>query len=169
MDALSICSEKRGLSPVSPILMSHIYPVLERVLLTLWVGGLWVVGFSVAPTLFLVLPDTATAGTLAGALFTRMSWIGLACGALLLLLGWLQRAAHARRRQWLLVAGMLVLTAVGEYLLAPMIAELRAAGQVASSQFGQLHALASGVYLANCLLGLALVVVWPAACRRDTG
>ena len=120
----------------------------------------WVVGFVVAPTLFAELPDTATAGSVAGALFTIMSRIGLLCGSILLLLGWLQRACYARRWQLLVITIMVVLVAVGEFVLAPMIAELRATGQVASPRFGQLHGLANGIYLANCVLGLVLLVMW---------
>ncbi|MGB5473694.1 MAG: DUF4149 domain-containing protein, partial [Gammaproteobacteria bacterium] len=53
---------------------------LERVLLTLWVGSLWVTGFMVAPVLFARLDDRALAGTLAGELFGLVAWLGLACG-----------------------------------------------------------------------------------------
>jgi len=140
--------------------MLRIYPVVERILLTLWIGGLWVVGFAVTPTLFAELPDTATAGSVAGSLFTIMSRIGLLCASVLLLLGWLQRACHARRWQLLVITIMMVLVVLGEYVLAPMISELRVSGQVASPRFGQLHGLASGVYLVNCVLGLVLLVMW---------
>ena len=140
--------------------MLRIYPILERTLLTLWIGGLWVVGFVVAPTLFAKLPDTATAGSVAGSLFTSMSRIGLFCAGVLLIVGWLQRTCHARRWQLLVITAMVGLVVLGEYVLAPMIAELRATGQVASPRFGQLHGLASGVYLVNCVLGLVLLVMW---------
>ena len=58
---------------------------------------------------------------------------------------------------------MMVLVVLGQYVLAPMMAELRATGQVASPRFGQLHGLATGVYLANCVLGLVLLVLWKEA------
>lgn len=143
--------------------MLRIYPVIERILLALWIGGLWVVGFVVAPTLFAKLPDTATAGSVAGSLFTVMSRIGLLCAGLLLIVSWLQRSCHARRWQVLVITIMMVLIVLGEYMLAPMITELRATGQVASPRFGQLHGLASGVYLVNCVLGLVLLVIWKEA------
>jgi len=149
--------------------INTIFPVLERALLTLWIGGLWVVGFVVAPTLFAELPDTATAGSVAGSLFTVMSRIGLMCAGLLLILGWLQHSCHARRWQVLIITIMMVLIVLGEYVLAPMISELRVAGQVASPRFGQLHGLASSVYLVNCLLGLVLLVIWKDAGSQDGG
>ncbi|MCK5382667.1 MAG: DUF4149 domain-containing protein, partial [Gammaproteobacteria bacterium] len=36
---------------------ANLIPSLERILLTLWVGSLWVVGFVVAPVLFAELDD----------------------------------------------------------------------------------------------------------------
>jgi uncharacterized membrane protein len=132
-------------------------PILERILLTLWIGGLWVVGLVVAPALFTELADPATAGTLAGALFSRMSWIGLVCAVLLLLLGRLQHAAQALRWRPLVLLAMLALVAVGEFLLAPQIADLRQQGLAGSARFTQLHGLAGAVYVINCLLGLLLV------------
>ena len=139
--------------------MSHHYlQAVERTLLTFWVGGLWTTGFVVAPLLFAELDDRALAGSLAGAVFSVMSYAGLACGACLLLIN---RLLPNRRRfiacsTWVIVA-MLVLTACGEFLLAPWIAELRMAGLTESARFAQAHGLASGVFLVNCVLGLVLV------------
>jgi hypothetical protein len=136
-----------------------LFPVLERILLTLWIGGLWVVGFVVAPTLFATLPETSMAGTVAGSLFTSISRIGLLCGSALLLLAWLQHACNERRRELLVIALMFVLIVGGEFVLAPMIGELRTAGQTGSVRFGQLHGLATVLYGVNCLLGLVLVAI----------
>ena len=54
---------------------------------------------------------------------------------------------------------MFVLIVAGEFLLAPMIGELRTTGQTGSERFGQLHGLATLLYGVNCLLGLVLVVI----------
>ena len=66
-------------------LTSKLLPAAERILLTLWVGALWVAGFIVAPLLFAELDDRALAGSLAGSLFTITSYLGLVCGGVLLL------------------------------------------------------------------------------------
>ena len=131
---------------------------VERTLLTFWIGGLWTTGFVVAPLLFAQLDDRALAGTLAGAMFHVMSYAGLACGTCLLAINGLLRG---RRRfflwqTWVILA-MLVFTVIGEFLLAPWIAELRTAGLTESARFAQAHGLASGVFLVNCALGLVLV------------
>jgi hypothetical protein len=141
----------------------HFLPAFERVLLTLWVGGLWVSGFIVAPLLFAGLESRALAGTLAGSLFSIMSYLGLACGTLLLGLKGMRREHLAARWPLLVIVVMLVLVIVGEFVLAPMIAQLRSAGLVDTPRFGQLHGLAAVLFISNCLLGLVLVAVG----RRD--
>jgi hypothetical protein len=130
----------------------------DRILLTLWVGSLWAIGYIAAPTLFVTLEDRALAGTLAGAMFEIVAYIGLLCAALLLLSN--QVRHPGRRLNWravvLLVMFLLVL--VGQFVVTPMIAEMRVAGSSASSEFARLHGVASIAFLITSLLGLALVV-----------
>ncbi len=134
----------------------------ERILLTVWVGGLWTVGYIVAPALFANLDDRALAGSLAGVMFQIVAYLGLACGAMLLLFNQLRSAA--RRLNWraLVLSGMLVLIVVGEFVLAPMIAGLRAQGLTEAAQFARLHGIAATAYLLTSLLGLLLVIAPPA-------
>ena len=73
--------------------------VAERLLLTVWIGGMWTVGYLVAPTLFAMLEDKALAGTIAGRLFSVMSYVGLCCGGLLLFSLLMDRGKHLFR-QW---------------------------------------------------------------------
>ena len=61
----------------------YFFMVGERILLTLWVGGLWAIGYIAAPTLFAMLDDRKLAGALAGQMFHIISYIGLVCGTLL--------------------------------------------------------------------------------------
>ena len=133
----------------------------ERIALTLWVGGMWTVGYNVAPMLFQSLDDRALAGSLAGNMFTAMSYVGLVA-AVILLSG--QVVSHGRDtlrqwRAWMLLA-MLLIVVIGQFVLQPMMAELRAAGlqEGTASRFGLLHGLASMLFLINSLAGLALVI-----------
>ena len=139
--------------------LTVIIPALERVLLTLWVGSLWVTGFMVAPVLFTLLDDRALAGTLAGQLFSITAYLGLAAGGMLLVLN----LANYRAINWraVVLTGMLLLVVVGQFVLAPMIAGLRDQGLSGSPRFGQLHGLASILYIATSLGGLLLVVARP--------
>jgi hypothetical protein len=138
------------------------YGSAERILLTLWVGGMWTTGYIVAPTLFAMLKDNKPlAGNIAGQLFTVMSFIGLACAVLLLI------AAFTRAQNWwrdgrvITLLVMMLIILVGQFVLQPMMAELKAAGIADGSsnaaQFGRLHGVASLLFLVNSLLGLGLV------------
>lgn len=132
----------------------------ERILLTLWVGGMWAVGYIVAPTLFNMLEKTV-AGNVAGQLFTIMSYVGLVCGTLLII-GTMNRFGAQVTQHWVFWAlvVMVVLVLIGQFVLQPMMAELKATGitDLNRSEFGKLHGIASVLFLINSLLGLALVV-----------
>ena len=132
----------------------------ERILLTLWVGGLWAIGYIVAPALFANLEDRALAGSLAGVMFEIIAYVGLLCGGLLLVFNQMR---NSRRLNWraLVLLLMLLLIAVGQFYLAPMIAGLRSQGLADSVQFGRLHGVAASGYLLTSLLGLVLVIAGP--------
>lgn len=131
----------------------------ERVLLTLWVGGLWAIGYIAAPTLFSILEDKTVAGGLAGQMFHIMSYIGLVCGSLLLVSVFIRN--RLQWQVWLLIL-MLVLVASSEFILQPMMEGLKVQGIVEGSptrkQFGILHGVASTLYLIVSLCGLSLVM-----------
>ncbi len=133
----------------------------ERILITLWVGALWAIGYLAVPTLFASLQDRMLAGMLAGKMFTAVSYIGLVCGGLLLLGEWSRRANQVLRspRAWLLV-GMLLLVAVGQFWLQPMMEALKAQplvdGTPRMAAFMRLHGIASILYVINSIGGLLL-------------
>lgn len=135
----------------------------ERILLTLWVGGLWIIGYLAVPILFASLDDRMLAGQLAGKMFTSLSYIGLFSGGLLLA-GALYRTAKPWN-DWKvrLLVVMLLIVAVGEFAIQPMMAELKVGGLVEGTEkwasFGKLHGLASSLYLINSLLGLVLILL----------
>jgi hypothetical protein len=52
---------------------------------------------------------------------------------------------------------MLLLVVIGQFVLAPMVAELRVQGLTDTPRFGQLHGLASVLFLITSVLGLVLV------------
>jgi len=137
--------------------------ISDRILLTLWVGGMWTVGYVVAPTLFGVLDDRQLAGFIAGNLFTTMSYIGLVCGSLLLL-GNCYRTGFKDKTNYILIL-MLVLIAIGQFILQPMMAELKAQGlvegSVAAANFGKLHGVSSILFLITSIAGLLLILSAP--------
>ena len=58
--------------------MKTLTEAIYAIALTLWIGGLWAVGYLVAPTLFYTLADRALAGMVAGKLFTLIAYVGTA-------------------------------------------------------------------------------------------
>ena len=152
--------------------LSAVWTSLERLLLTLWVGGMLVVGYVVTPVLFSSLGDRMLAGAVAGRLFSFVSLIGLACGGLLLL-AWILRDGRSVLRGWRawLVCAMLLITLIGEFGLAPQMQALKQAaggawvpGSDLHRQFSRLHGLSSLLFLLNSLMGLGLVLA-PSATR----
>ena len=137
----------------------YFFMVGERILLTLWVGGLWAIGYIAAPTLFAMLDDRKLAGALAGQMFHIISYIGLICGTLLFIS--LLKRVGLNWRIWV-IAIMVALVACGEFFLQPMMESLKSQdlveGSAVKKQFGMLHGVASVVYLIESLLGLSLVV-----------
>ena len=137
--------------------------VTERILLTVWLGSMWTVGYIVAPTLFNTLDDRMLAGQVAGQLFSISSYIGLFCASLLLI-GIIYRAPKQVVKNWRVwvLLSMLMIIVIAEFVFQPMMAELKSQGispgSHAARQFGQLHGTASVFFLINSLLGLVLLV-----------
>ena len=143
----------------------------RSVILTLFVGSTWTIGYLVAPVLFSTLPDRALAGTVAGRLFQIEAWISLACAvALFLLTRWptkvVREITTEDRKTLVLIGAIAASTLIGYFALQPFMAALResvaATGGVmppdARTQFGLLHGAASAVYLLKSILGLLLVM-----------
>ena len=144
--------------------LSAMLQAIERVLLTLWVGGLWMTGLVVAPVLFRNY-ERMLAGDIAGRLFGAVSLLGMACGALLLAFA----VARTRQRVWRdwragVLVVMLAVIVIGEFGLAARMRELKElmvlqpAAAANMAEFGRLHGIASLLFLANSALGLVLVI-----------
>jgi len=121
----------------------------------LWIGGLWALG-AVAPLLFWRLPQ-ALAGTLAGDLFTLWQGLGLIFG------GFVVMSVRGQRRPWPQIAwATWLLDAVFELLILPIMVYLRSTpnfgpGSPEWGAFMGFHGVATTLYLAEGLLGLALI------------
>lgn len=138
---------------------------LHNIVLVFWVGGLWVAGYIVAPSLFSQLDDRQLAGTLAGNIFMLMGWVGIV--ATLILLAIYSLVIHSR---WRVIVTLLMglLVAVNMFVVTPELAAIRdsvtsalVAGSDKYRHFGYLHGISSGIFLLISLLGLLLVVRMP--------
>jgi hypothetical protein len=140
---------------------------LQLLAVTLWVGTLWTVGLMVAPTLFQFVPDRVLAGSIAARLFTYTALLGVGCGAYLLLFRLVRFGSHALRHAFFWVAlVMLVLTIVGQFGVQPILEALRRQAfptqvmeTVLRDRFAAWHGVASVLYVIECVLGFALMLL----------
>lgn len=134
----------------------------ERILLTLWVGALWAVGYLAVPVLFHELPqDRMLAGALAGKMFTLVAYLGIGCG-LVLATGELARGLWRPTWRLLVIATMVALTAANHFWLQSLMQALKEAGPLVDgtprmAEFARLHGISEVIYMATSLAGLALV------------
>ena len=140
---------------------------IEALALTAWVGSVWTTGLLVAPTLFSMVKDRQVAGGVAGQLFSATAFIGLICGGLIMLIRYL-RGRTSKRRDYILwlVLAMVVITAIGQFGIQPVLAELRQQAfplpvmqTELGARFAAWHAVSGALYLVQCLAGLVLVVL----------
>ena len=144
---------------------AYLLNLARTLLVTLWAGSLWTVGYLAAPLLFITLQDRILAGTIAGTLFRAEAWLSLVCGVLLLTIFRADPYLPSRNACTRLVIGMLLCVLVGYFGLQPFMAEIRAAAAQAGgvmdeamrARFGLLHGLASVIYLLQSLLAVLLV------------
>lgn len=147
--------------------MSRLAEHLFLVVITLWVGALWAVGYMAAPTLFATLPNRMLAGEVAGRMFALVSWVGIGSAAYLLLFLAVRLRWRAFRGATLwLVAAMLVLTLAGHFGIQPLMAQMKAQAwprevmqSVLRDRFATWHGISSVLYLLQSVLGLFLVLV----------
>ncbi len=145
---------------------AYLLTLARTLLVTLWAGSLWTVGYLAAPLFFITLQDRQLAGTIAGSLFRAEAWLSLACGILLLAIFRADPYLPSRKACTRVVIGMLLCVVVGYFGLQPFMAEIRAAAAQAGgvmdeamrARFGLLHGVASLVYLLQSLLAVLLVI-----------
>lgn len=130
---------------------------------TLWVGGLWVVGYVVVPVLFHTLDDRSLAGMLAGKLFVFIAYIGMACGFYLVVFQAIRMkwAAFKKSFFWLTML-MLALVVIGQFGAYPIVANLKQHalpfGNGVNEKFATWHGVATILYALQSLFGVALVL-----------
>jgi hypothetical protein len=139
---------------------------LTGLVITFWVGGLWITGLS-ASILFDTISDRQLAGNVAGQLFEMVSCIGIASGLLLLMQRFIAFGLPSLKQRYVWIIGaMLLLILVGYFGVQSHLAQLKADAfpvEVMQSdyakQFAIWHGVSGVIYLMECLLGTALVLI----------
>lgn len=145
--------------------MKRLPDLLAAWAVALWVGGLWAVGYLVAPMLFHNLDDRMLAGMLAGKMFGGIAWVGMVCAFWLLMFRFARFGADALKQGFFWIAFlMLLLTLAGHFGIQPILVQLKEAAlpkdvmeSLFKDRFATWHGVSSVVYLIQSLLGLALV------------
>jgi hypothetical protein len=152
--------------------MRRFWEGLAGVLLVLWIGGAWAIGYVAAPVLFVSLEDKQLAGRLAGGFFYWMAWIGIVAGTYLLVYRIIRQGGAALKTLFFwTVALMLALTLAGHFGIQPILQGLKDQAMphavmqsVFADRFRHWHGVSSIVYLIQSALGLLLV--WRAGIER---
>jgi uncharacterized membrane protein len=95
--------------------------------LVVWLGGI-IFFIVLAPTAFSVLPSHPIAALLIGPMLSKLHWMGISAGAIFLLCSAVSRRTVSARTfflQNLLIALMLMLTAISQFFVMPRMAALR--------------------------------------------
>jgi uncharacterized membrane protein len=144
--------------------MSTVLRAIEFLGLSIWLGSDIFLSFVVAPGAFSVLASSNQAGAIVGYSLTRMHYIGIVCGAAILLVRLLRTRSFASlvAPAALCVVLMILLTVISQAAVSPKMAALRlqmgsigetAADSTLRAEFGRLHrvsvGLESGVLLAG--------------------
>ena len=160
--------------------MSTVLRTLQFLGLSIWLGSDVFLSFVVAPGAFSVLASRDQAGAIVGYSLTRLHWMGIVCGLVILLV----RVLRARSLGVLVtpaalwVVLMILLTVISQAAVSPKMAVLRvqmgsieatAAGSPLLAEFARLHrvsvGLESGVLLAG-MVAMFLMVREAAAAAR---
>ena len=139
---------------------------LAILMTTAWVGGMWAVGYIVAPVLFQSLQDKALAGMLAGKLFAAMAYTGIVCATYLTLYLLKTRGKTVLSQPLFLIAIiMLLLILLGHYGLQSILAEIKVQAwpqyvmdSAYADRFRFWHGAANILYLVQSLLGVVLLL-----------
>ncbi|MCX7148024.1 MAG: DUF4149 domain-containing protein [Rhodocyclales bacterium] len=147
--------------------MRGLASALYSLAVAVWVGSLLAIGLIAAPVLFTQLADRGMAGSLAVGMFTVTAWVGLACGAYLILFVLIGKGWRAIQSGvfWIVLL-MLALTVAGHFGVQPILMQLQADAlprrvmeSALRDRFTTWHGVSSALYLLQSLLGIALVIL----------
>ena len=149
----------------------NILRTLEFLALSIWLGSDVFLSFVVAPGAFSVLASRDQAGAIVGYSLTRMHWLGVVCGVLILL----SRFVRARSvtnlgsAATLFIVMMMLLTVISQLTVSPKMAKLRvqmgsiqatAADSPLLAEFSRLHRVSVGLESAVLLTGFAVLYLF---------
>src|SRR5262249_48394860 len=139
---------------------------IEFLGLSAWLGSDIFLSFVVAPGAFALLGSRDQAGAIVGYSLTRMHWMGIVCGAVILLLRWLRMRSLASlvAPAAICVVVMMILTVISQLAVSPRMVALRVrmvsietteAWNPLLGEFRRLHTVSVGLESGVLLAGMA--------------
>jgi uncharacterized membrane protein len=146
--------------------MSTVLRAIEFLGLSIWLGSDVFLSFVVAPGAFSVLASRDQAGAIVGYSLGRMHWMGIICGAVILLVRVLRTRSFASLvvPAAMCVALMILLTVISQAAVSPKMAVLRVqmgsveatqAGSPLLAEFARMHSISVGLESGVLLAGMA--------------
>ncbi len=146
--------------------MSTVLRAIEFLGLSIWLGSDVFLSFVVAPGAFSVLSSRDQAGAIVGYSLSRMHWMGIVCGVVILLVRVLRIRSLAAfvAPAALFVMLMILLTTISQVAVSPKMAGLRVqmgsieattAGSPLLAEFARLHTISVGLESGVLLAGIA--------------
>jgi uncharacterized membrane protein len=151
--------------------MSTVLRALEFLGLSIWLGSDIFLSFVVAPGAFSVLASRDQAGAIVGYSLTRMHWLGIFCGVLVLLfrLTRTRSAASLASPAALCIVLMILLTVTSQLTVSPKMAALRvqmgsieaaASDSPLLAEFSRLHRISVSLESGVLLSGFAALLLF---------
>jgi hypothetical protein len=146
--------------------MSNALRTIEFLCLGVWLGGICLLSFVVAPGAFGILASRDQAGAMVGFTLSRLHYIGIGAGVIYLVAHFLRQSQFpsAARIAAIAVVLMIALTVVSQFYIGSHMAGLRQQmGSIEHTpadsplflQFDRLHHLSVWIESAVLLIGLA--------------
>jgi uncharacterized membrane protein len=149
----------------------NILRTLEFLALSIWLGSDLFLSFVVAPGAFSVLASRDQAGAIVGYSLTRMHWLGVVCGVLILLFRFMRARSFTSlgSAATLFVVIMMLLTVISQLTVSPKMAKLRVqmgsieatrADSPLLAEFSRLHRVSVGLESAVLVTGFAVLYLF---------
>jgi hypothetical protein len=159
--------------------MGRVSPLVQIVLLALWLGSALFLSAVVAPALFAVLPSRTLAGAVVGRILPVVFYAGMAIGAIVVALQFTAPRANAWQIRGVAGTLMVAACAVAQFVVGPRIERLRAtvgrpieelaAGDAQRVAFGRLHGFSVAWLGLAMLAALVAVIVAARSLPLDNG
>jgi len=146
--------------------MSTALRTIEFLCLGVWLGGICLLSFVIAPAAFTILPSRDIAGTFVGFTLSRLHLMGIGAGVIYFVAHFLRSASFPELARYAAIAVvlMILLTAFSQFYVTSQLAGLRAQmGSVENTpsdnplhvSFDRLHRLSVALESAVLLLCIA--------------